>query len=257
MRTDREQTPRHSKEALNDAAMAAQRGGPAEAEALRAMMRPYVISMARRLDALGGDGYSREMSDELKQSLWAGVWVALGKFDLSKGTKFSSYAYFWMRHEAQEWMAKNSRALPISRVAWAQSLELEREFQDAHGVHALIETASDATLSSLVIYDPKNGRARTVPHAGEIIRAKANAYAFDDSYDGQGNTDAAEDEFFEEAHDMDTDALETVSAMAELLAEGGPTADDDSFEMAAAFVDRHDLPAEVAERMLEQAELGG
>jgi hypothetical protein len=271
LRYDRDSIDRHTKAELNAAALAARGGGLDEAETLRAMMRPYVVKMMQRLDGLGGDGYTRDMSDDLKQTVWAAVWIALPKFcdqphgkgktrvscpgigephpDDGTPTKFSSYAHFWMRHEAQEWMAKNSRALPVPRVAWAQALRLEEAFAYEFGEDADPTEAADDVLAALVISDPKGKGDRTVEHAGDIMRAKTNSYALDDDYDGQGNSEAAEDEFMEVVHDMDTDALETMAALEGLMAEGRQ---DDAIEVVSQFVDRHGLPWKVAASMLRE-----
>lgn len=257
MKADRGTTAHHSKGELNAVAISAQSGDPAAAETLRDMMRPFVVSMTRSLDGAGtGSGYSREMSDELKQTIWEGVWIALSKFDPERGTKFSSYAYFWMRHEAHEWMSKNSRALPLPRVAWAQAIRLEEAYALQYGGDT--SEASDEVLAGLVITDPKGGGERTVPHAGDILRAKRNAYSFDPEYDGTGQSEPAEAEYLEEAYDPDMDALETHGAIAEVLADThDPGAEDAAWGMAWDFVDRHGLPDEVAEAMIASAEMGG
>jgi hypothetical protein len=254
MRVDRDSTPRHSKAKLNLAAVAAQSGGPDEAEILRGMMRPYVIARTRWYDRKGD--YTREQSDEIKQTAWAAVWMALETFDPDAGTKFSTWAYFYITREIHQWMAKNSRGLSLSRRAWEQSLRIETEYA-ALDTGTPIEFASDGVLAAIEIADTDNRkRTRTVEHAGDILRAKRHAYEIDPDLD-ERSTPAAENQYMEEAHDMDRDALQVVAAIAEVLAEGGPTADDDAYEMAANFIDRHDLPDEVAERMIENAELGG
>ena len=243
--SDRAWTRPHSKEELNTVAIAAQTGDGDALHQLAEMMRPYVISMTRKLDRLGGDGYSREMSDELKQSIWVGVWVALPKFDPDADTKFSSYAYFWMRHEAQDWMAKNSRALPLTRVAWAQSLRLERAFRDRYGDEADIYAASDDELAELLIENPKGGGEIQVKHAGAIFRAKGNSYEFDAEFDGMGQTRSAEEEAMALMFDPDEDAIDTLDAM--MMA----STPDEAMSMAIDYCDRHGFPVEIAEKMMK------
>ena len=252
---DRGYTKPHTKDELNAAAVAAQNGGEAEAQVLRNMMRPYVVAMTRSLDGAGtGTGYSRDMSDDLKQTIWEGVWIALPKFDPDAGTKFSTYAYFWMRHEAQEWMSKNSRALPLPRVAWAQSIRLEEAYRDRYpDLDPLY--ASDDALAALVILDPKGAGERSIPHAGDIMRAKRNAFEFEGEFARQGQTGTAEADYFEEAHDPDMDAIDTMNAMTELATSRDPRAEEEGLALAYKFVDRHNLPDEVAERMMEEAGL--
>jgi DNA-directed RNA polymerase specialized sigma subunit len=248
LRYDRDHTPRHSKAELNAAAIAARDGGPDEAETLRQMMRPYVVARTRWYDQKGD--YTRDQSDEIKQTAWAAVWLALETFDPEAGTKFSTWAYFYMMREITQWMAKNSRGIPLSRRAWEQSKRIEEAFYEVHGPDADPYAATDEQLAALEISDTDNRkRTRTVEQAGDILRAKRAAFEMDPELDDRSSA-PAEHDYFDEVHDMDTDALKTVSAMAEALAEG------DAYEMAAAFIDRHDLPDAVAERMVEQAELG-
>lgn len=259
-RHDRAHTPRHTKDELNAAAIAAQNGGGREAEKLRSMMRPYVVALNRSLDRRGlGDGYTRYQSDELKQIIWEGVWTALSRFDPEADTKFSTYAHYWMRHKAQEWMSKNSRILPLPRTSWALGMRLEEAFYAAYPDDDITE-ASDELLAALVIVNPKNIRqTRTVPHAGAILRAKRNGTEFDPDNEMEQvkPTSTTEEEYFEEAHDPDMDAIETLAAIVEILAENNAGAEDDAIELAYGFAERHDLPDEVAENMIELAENGG
>jgi hypothetical protein len=250
---NREYTKHHTKAELNAAAVAAQNGGEDAARVLRDMMRPYVVALTRRLEKTGtGTSYSRGMGAELKQSIWEGVWIALPKFDPDAGTKFSTYAYFWMRHEAQEWMSKNSRALPLPRVAWAQSIRLEEAYRERYPDFDPLD-ASDEALAALVILDPKGGGERTIPHAGDILRAKRNAFEFEGEFAQQGQTGTAETHYFEEVHDTDMDAIDTMNQMTEIAASGDPRAEEEALALAYDFVDKHDLPDEVAERMMEEA----
>ena len=255
-RHDRAHTPRHTKDELNAAALAAQSGGAREAATLQAMMRPYVVALNRYFDRQGM-GYSRHESDELKQIIWEGVWVALERFDPEAGTKFSSYAYFWMRHAAQEWMSKNSRILPLPRTSWALGLRLEEAFYLAYPDGDITE-ATDAMLAALVIVNPKNiSQTRTVPHAGAILRAKRNGTEFDPENEMEQvkPTGTTEEDYFEEVHDTDMDAIDTMNAMTELASSRDPRAEEEGLALAYKFVDKHDLPDEVAERMMEEAGL--
>ena len=277
-RHDRAHTPRHTKAELNAVAVAARDGDQRAAAKLQEMMRPYVVRMVRRRDREGsGDGYTRYQSDELKQLVWEAVWFALARFceqkhqkrdGKSQGcpgigephpgtgriTKFSSYAHFWMRHAVQEWMSKNSRILPLPRVAWAQSLRLEEAFNLAHPYDDITQ-ATDETLAALVIIDPKGGGDRTIPHAGDILRAKRNGTEFDPETETEQvkPTTTAEDDYFEEVHDTDMDAIDTMNQMTEIAASGDPRAEEEALALAYNFVDKHDLPDEVAERMMEEA----
>jgi DNA-directed RNA polymerase sigma subunit (sigma70/sigma32) len=189
--------------------------------------------------------------------IWEGVWIALPKFDPEAGAKFSTYAHFWMRHQAQEWMSKNSRILPLPRTSWALGLRIEEAFYEIHP-YADIAEASDETLAALVVVNPKDTtQTRTVPHAGAILRAKRNGTEYDPTQNEEQDkpTETMEEYIFEEGHDTDMDAIDTMNAMTELATSRDPRAEEEGLALAFAFVDRHDLPDEVAERMMEEAGL--
>lgn len=265
-RNDVAWTPRHTKEELNDAAIAAQEGGEREAEKLRQMMRPYVVQMTQRYDRLGD--YSRHQSDEMKQSIWLGVWLALqnfcpephekrtkggppscpgrGKPHNGKGkvVKFSTFARGYMQREVHQWMAKHSRALPLSRRAWEQSRGIEAAFAEQYPDEDIAK-ATDEQLAAIEINDPEmRGEKRKVEQAGDILRAKKMAYEIDPELDTR-YSDSAESDYFEVAHDADADALLTVQHMLD--------ADDDdhAFSIALDFCDRHALDLTVADNMME------
>lgn len=243
---DRAWTPRHTKAQLNAAAVAAAGGDEKSKHMLAEMMRPYVIKMTRDFNYRGtGTDYSWDRQDEMKQAIWTGVWIAMGKFDATMDVKFSSYAHFWMRNEVQDWMAKNSRALPLSRRQWAVSLKLEAAWIKANPGRSIYD-ATDAELSALVITDIDDpSKQRTVPQAGDIMRAKTNAHEFDSDFDSMGETLSAEDQYFEETDNMEEDALETIDAM--MSAE----TPDAAYSLALDFCDRHGLGTEIADNMME------
>lgn len=235
----------HTKSELNAAAVAAKLGGEREANDLMLLMRPYVIKMTR---AFASDGdFDWGQKDEIKQSAWVGVWKAVPKFNPEAGSKFSTYAHFWMRHEIHEQIAKSSRTLPLSRRAWILSVRLE-EMWDEEYPDIDIYDATDEQLAKLEIIDTDNKKKkRTVPQGGALIRAKKGAYAFDPDIDGRqrGVMASAEDDFFEVHSDEDADALSTLDEMA---AADDPEA---AFSLALDFCDRHGHGVEVANRMME------
>lgn len=238
-RIDRDWTDPHSKQELNDVAVAAQRGDEAAKHKLAEMMRPYVIAMTRKY-AEQGD-YAWEEKDEIKQAAWLGAWLALEGFDPSMA-KFSTYAHYYMRREIFQWKAKNSRALPLSRRQWELSLRIEEAWITLHGDRD-IETATDAELRALTIADTDDkGKTRSVEQAGDIMRAKRSAYEFDPDYGEASQSGSAEDEYFE-MQDADADALATIEEMRE--ADTGT-----ALGMALDFCDRHGLPYDVADRMV-------
>ena len=240
---DKAWTPRHTKAQLNAAAVQAASGDKESATLLAEMMRPYVIKMTRTYARMGD--YSWEQKDEIKQSIWVGVWVAAGKFDIKQDVKFNTYAHYWMRHEAQDWMAKNSRALPLSRRQWAVSLRLEEAWHKINPERDIFD-ATDAELSTLIITDvDDSSKERSIPQAGDIIRAKRSSRQFDSEFDSMGESPSAEDAYFEETDDMEEDALNTVDAM---MSADTP---DAAYSMALDFIDRHGLPTTVADNMME------
>ena len=229
MRSDRGWTAHHTKAELNEVAVLAQGGDLRAKLRLAKMMRPYVVSLVQSYDGTVDD---RADSDDMKAAAWLGVWVALEKFDASKGTKFSSYAYFWMRHELQQWMSKNTTALPLSSRAWKASKALREAWEKAHPGRDFWE-ATDDELDALEV---------EISHARELIDAKGTAVELDPDLDAR-SSQSAEADFFEEEFDMDADALATMERMWELDLE-------EAYQEALAFCDRHDLGTEVADRMM-------
>lgn len=245
MRNDRAWTAPHTKDELNRVAVLAQSGDERAKRQLAKMMRPYVVAMTRKYDGLGGagDGYSREDSDDLKQAIWMGVWLALDGFDPDQA-KFNTYAWYYMRREAFQWMAKHSRALPMSRRAWEQSRRLAIAFEDLYPDRDIMD-ATDEELAELEISDTDDkSKTRTISHAGDILRAKQASREIDPELDAR-SSQSAEADFFEERFDMDADALETIERMRELDLE-------EAYWEAMAFCNRHDLSTAVADRMMEE-----
>lgn len=242
MHSDRGWTPRHTKEELNEVAAAAMTGGEKERDRLARMMRPYVIGVTRDYARLGD--YTREQADEIKQSAWLGVWLSLQNYDPEMGTKFSTYAFYYMVREIRQWMAKNSRALPLSRRAWEQARRIEEAYADEYP-EGDITTATDDELAALVIADTDNMKlSRSVEQAGDIMRAKKAAYEMDPDLDAR-SSQSAESEYFETEHDADHDALLTIENMRDAASE------DEAYGLALDFCDRHGYGAEIADKMME------
>lgn len=235
-------TPRHTKEELNDAAIAAQSGGERERDLLARMMRPYVVKLAYTYSSRGD--YTYEQGQELTQSAWLGVWIALPKFDPGMGTKFSTYAHYWMRTEIQQWMARNSRALPLSRRQWINSMRLQAAFEELYP-DRLIENASDDELAALTIGDYDSlDKMVTIPHAGDIMRAKRASVEIDVNMT-ENSAASAESDFFDEEFDQDADALAAIALMR------SAKTDANQFNIAMRFCDRYGHGTDVAERMME------
>ena len=172
----RERIPHHSKKELNDIAVRAQGGDPSAKEKLMEMMRPYVVSQIRRIK---GD-YTPDQRREMEQAGYVGVLIALGRFDVSTGVKFSTYAYSWIKGEIDDWMATNSGTFRLPRTAWMQARRVDQEL-DKH-----FTEASDKELVD----------AAQTPSAKDILRARQAPYELmPDDHDRE--TSSTEDEVFE------------------------------------------------------------
>lgn len=241
----------HTKEELNVVAVAARDGDERAKAALAIMMEPYVVAQARRF-ADAGDGFRWDQRDDITAAAWTGVWAALHSFDdkpnsdTGRTTKFSTYATYKMRYEIQKWVAANARALPMSRRQWALGLKIEEAWAEQHPDQDIHE-ASDEELAALWVQDTDDkSRKRQVPQAGDIMRAKRAPDEYDEGAVEHPSSPSAEAEFFDEVYgDKDSDALDTLAAMIEAA---NP---DKAYSLALDFCDRHGLPVEVADRMME------
>lgn len=182
----------HSKEELNAVAVAAQSGDRQAMEALFVMMRPYMVAFLRQVDQYQ---YTLDERYELSQAAALGVLEALKRFDPKAGTKFSTWAYPWMKGEVSEWLARNTGGLPMPRSAWNYALRLERAWRDAHGSERSPHDANDDELANLDIDALVAGDATTIsiPYAGAIFRARKDAFSIDPDLDAK-YAPSAEDE---------------------------------------------------------------
>jgi RNA polymerase sigma factor (sigma-70 family) len=241
----RERIPEHSKAELNDVAIKAQQGDRRAGDQLAEMMRPYVVNIVRQFDRLGD--YSRDQQDEIKQCAWVGVWVALEKFDPAENVKFSTLAWWWMRHEMQVWMGHNSRALPLSLRAWKTTKALEEAWDEAHP-HKDIYDATEEELAALGVRLPVDKQGKTL--GKELMTAKRSSYEIDPDFDAPG-FQSAEDDFFE-GEDIESLAIDAYLTVEGLMVEGNI---DGAEGVAIDFVIKNALPEEVAENMLAAARL--
>lgn len=174
--------PKHSKEELNDVAIKAQQGDTRAREELAEMMRPYVVA---QMEKVRGD-YTHEQREEMVQAGWVGVFRALPGFDPAAGTKFSTWAFPWIKHELYEWLARNSGSVPMSRKAWNAAKWVEKNIEpETHPADY-----NDATLSEV----------SGVPSAGAIIRARQAPFAISEDHDS-ADSRTTEDHIFEEWED--------------------------------------------------------
>lgn len=167
--------PVHSKEELNAVASAAKAGDREALDRLFTMLRPYLVSILRGVDQTR---YTREERAELDQAAALGVMEALSRFDSEAGTKFSTWAYPWVKGEVSEWLARNTGGLSMPRAAWHYAARIEEAWREVHGDTRTPHEATDAELAALHIEVTREGEAAAiqVPYAGDIFRARKDTY---------------------------------------------------------------------------------
>lgn len=227
----------------------AKAGDPAAATKLAEMMRPYLVSFLRNIPGV----WTRDQRDEMTQVAYLGVWEALARWDTERGVKYTTYAMHWVRHEVYEWMAKNSRALPVPRQAWNFGRKLEEAYTGLHGPMADITRATDQELSEIEIPVVREGTPTTknINYAGDIIRGKRAPYSLDpDDHDRE--TASAEDIFFAESDEAEeARTIRIANLMVDALAELRPEERKDALDF---WVSDMGWPPEVAELLLELKE---
>jgi len=238
--------PNHTKAELNAVALMAKVGNPSATHELGVLMQPFVLSYVK---SIRGD-YSSEARNDIVLAAWLGVWEALERWNPDEGTKFNTYAHWWIRGEVQRWLAGNSGVLSVPREAWANARRIERiVYDDTEGAVVPAEMP-DSELASVSFPVGSRGAKRSVKSAGDLFRARQAPYASDD-LDSNRSAQSAEEDYMEETHDIDKGALAALGLMRAALV------DDDNevaFSLALDFIDEYELPIAVAERMLEEAQ---
>lgn len=245
--------PEHTKEELNEVATAASSGDRDASKQLAEMMRPYVVAFFRRGGAYRFPNYSREQRDEMTQAAWVGVFEALERWDPSKGTKFSTYALYWVRHEVMEYIARNSGGTAIPRRGWDYAHKIEQSYREKHGDDADIYKASDEELASIEVTVVREGRevTRGIPYAGRLIRGRIEAAQWDPAHDRTSNS--AEEVYMDEHEHEDDEALRIADLIVSAAQEIPD--DDERYYFVESQVSELGWPSEVAEMLLERAEL--
>lgn len=75
---------------------------------------------------------------ELIQAGYTGVMEAIHRFDSDREkSSFWSLAYWRIRHELSEWLAKNAGGIPMPRSAWRKGYHIEKaeENEEDHDIH--------------------------------------------------------------------------------------------------------------------------
>lgn len=230
--------PRHTPEELAAVVADAQAGHEKAKHALVTMVRPFVVALVREWDGT----LTRDQSDDLKGAVWLAVFEALETFDPEAGTRFTTWAHYRMRRAAQDWVRLNVGAVALPDRQWRNAIEARDRWEEANPSKAATEASSTELKAA--------GAPGRDPAAA--LAAKRSAAEIDPSDETQEalarSHRSAEADYFETEHDIDTDALVTVEKM---------RASTDEAERAALafdFVARHDLPEEVAHRMLAVCE---
>ena len=242
----------HSKAELNAVAVAAQSGDERANAELAKMMRPYVVKYLRNFQR---NHFTREQQDDMTQHAWLGVWTALDRFDVSKDVKFSSYAWYWMRHEVMECVARNAGSVPLPRKAWHFALLLEHAYHAKYGETSLLYEAPDEALNNLEVSVVRDGRRVeiTVPHAADIMRARKGSFGMQPEWDAADRS-SAEDVFFK-LDDLSgshrTDNSKSVVDIVHLFLDSLDELDPDEWLSAAeSFVESQNWPDSAAAEVL-------
>jgi len=235
--------PNSTKEEMNAIAAKAHDGDKQARHDLGELMQPFVIGYVRTIK---GD-YSREQRNEITQAAWLGVAEALDRWDASKDVKFNTYAHFWIRGEVTIWLAQNSGVLSLPRTAWVDAGKVEAHIREQYGEEVAATEIPDSHLASIKL--TSNTASRRFKSAGAAFRARQAPYATDPDWEPT-SSGSAEDHYFEDTHDMDVDVLNVLELCELLIANDDWTGAD---RAAFAFVDRHNLPDEVAVNLLKQA----
>lgn len=241
--------PVHTKEELNDVAIAARDGDVAARAELITMMRPYVVSIIRKI---GGD-YRMEQRYEMEQAGYIGVLTAMHRYEEDKGVKFNTYAYYWIRHEVMEWLAKNSGVLPMSRKAWNMAGRLEEVFyEDEDNASLTPSQVHDEDLASLEIEVKRKGEPTSisVPSAGDIFRARQQPWLLSDHK--ERSVQSAEEDYFNHTDVVeDMDAIRIIRMFQDSLHE---LHEEEWLSAAESLCEEHGWAPEAAKVIIEEVQ---
>lgn len=139
-RVDRED---QSRERLHRLVGEAQEGDDWARRELVRVMRPMILGQVNKIKTENMYNYD-EAKAELIQAGYVGLMEAIRRFDPSMGEKgsFWSLAYWRIRHEISEWLAKNAGGIPMPRSAWRKHYHIKKaeendEDHDIHGADAV------------------------------------------------------------------------------------------------------------------------
>jgi RNA polymerase sigma factor (sigma-70 family) len=235
------------KEEFNAIAIRAQTGNERAKEELLDIMRPYVVRLVAKIH---GD-YSYADKDEITQSAWLGVFVALKSFDPEGGTQFSSWAWPHMQHEVFEWLSRNSGAIPMPRTAWKFTRRMEAAWMNLYPDRPITD-ATEEELADLEIPAIRDGVQTTIKvgYGAAAMRAKLALKEVDEDFEPSPSP-SAEDDYFEISDDDDDrDLGETLILVVDALRE---LPEDEREDAAVQVAEDLGLPFLSAQKLVEQA----
>lgn len=150
-RVDRED---QSRERLHRLVGEAQEGDEWAKQELMRVMRPMILGQVNKINTEDMYNYDQAKS-ELIQAGYVGVMEAINRFDPDReSSSFWSLAYFRIRHEVMEWLARNAGGIPMPRSAHRRLWHVkkaERKGED-HDVNDA-DKVKRADKSSLPIFE--------------------------------------------------------------------------------------------------------
>lgn len=120
-----------ARERLHRLAGEAQQGDEWAKQELIRVMRPMVLGQVNKIKTENMYNYYNA-KQELIQAGYIGVMEAINRFDPTREkSSFWSLAYWRIRHELSEWLAKNAGGIPMPRSAWRKGYHIDKaEDQD-------------------------------------------------------------------------------------------------------------------------------
>lgn len=151
-RVDREDQKR---ERLHRLVVEAQDGDDWARQELVRVMRPMILGQVNKINTEDMYNYD-EAKAELVQAGYVGLMEAIKRFDPTMGEKssFWSLAYWRIRHEISEWLAKNAGGIPMPRSAWRKHYHIKKaeEADEEHDIHGA-DTVKRAEQSMYPIFE--------------------------------------------------------------------------------------------------------
>ena len=232
--------PEHqTEEYLRPLVRLAKMGDREASEELVRVMRPLVKTLVKT------ENYTPDQMAEQEGAGWVGLWEAVNRYDEhhEAGKTFWLVAWYRIRHEIQEWLARNSGAVPMPRSsAWQKAQDIDFELA------AYADQYPEQPFPEQTLSDDELDEVTGVRNTRSILLARAESMPFDPLLaedDELPWSDSAEDAYFDGSEaDLDRATLAFLVLLDDL--------DPEEWEGAALdFCDEWDLPYEVADRIIE------